>query len=81
MTESQRMLLVQQYPEAGTKAHCLDPAGDIPDPIGHGHEVYAEVARRIQAMVRLRLDQVGLPAELEIPSSGTHRPTPRRPAA
>ena len=31
MTASQRVLLVQQYPEAAAKAHCLDPAGDIPD--------------------------------------------------
>jgi protein-tyrosine-phosphatase len=60
MTESQRVLLVQQYPEVAAKAHCLDPAGDIPDPIGHGLAVYAEVARRIQAMVRLRFDQAGL---------------------
>lgn len=55
MTESQRAMLVQQYPEAAAKAHCLDPQGDIPDPIGHGLAVYAEVARRIQAMVQLRL--------------------------
>ncbi|HKS22749.1 MAG TPA: hypothetical protein VJZ76_08130 [Thermoanaerobaculia bacterium] len=58
MTESQRLLLVQQYPEAAAKAHCLDPAGDIPDPIGHGLGVYAEVAQRIQAMVRLRLQSL-----------------------
>jgi len=60
MTESQRLLLVQQYPEAAAKAHCLDPAGDIPDPIGHGLGVYAEVARQIQAMVQLRLAERSL---------------------
>lgn len=59
MTESQRAALVQQFPEAAAKARCLDPAGDIPDPIGHGLPVYADVARRIQAMVHLRLSEVG----------------------
>ncbi|HEY6140282.1 MAG TPA: hypothetical protein VI670_21210 [Thermoanaerobaculia bacterium] len=58
MTESQRLLLLQQYPEAAAKTHCLDPAGDIPDPIGHGLAVYGEVAERIQAMVRLRLQSL-----------------------
>jgi len=60
MTESQRLLLLRQFPEAAAKAHCLDPAGDIPDPIGHGLGVYAEVAQRIQAMVRLRLAEPSL---------------------
>jgi protein-tyrosine-phosphatase len=59
MTESQRAALVQQFPEAAAKVRCLDPAGDIPDPIGHGLGVYGEVARRIQAMVQLRLGEVG----------------------
>jgi protein-tyrosine-phosphatase len=57
MTASQRELLIQQFPEAAAKAHCLDPAGDIPDPIGHGLAVYHDVARRIQEMVRLRLGE------------------------
>ena len=60
MTESQRLSLVQQYPEAAAKAHCLDPGGDIPDPIGHALAVYAEVAQRIQATVRLRLAERSL---------------------
>jgi protein-tyrosine-phosphatase len=64
MTESQKVLLVQQYPRAAAKAHCLDPDGDIPDPIGHGYDVYAEVARRIQSLVRKRFDQLGIVAEV-----------------
>jgi protein-tyrosine-phosphatase len=60
MTESQRELLIEQFPEAAAKAHCLDPAGDIPDPIGHGLAVYHDVARRIQATVHLRLQQASL---------------------
>jgi protein-tyrosine-phosphatase len=65
MTESQRQMLVQQFPEAGTKAHCLDPAGDIPDPIGHGDDVYADVARRLRDLVRMRFDEMGIGAPLK----------------
>ncbi len=64
MTESQRVMLVQQYPESAVKALCLDPGGDIPDPIGHGYAVYAEVARRIQSLVRMRFDEMGIVAEV-----------------
>jgi protein-tyrosine phosphatase len=62
MTESQRVLLVQQHPDAAVKAQCLDPEGDIPDPIGHGYDVYASVARRIQSLVRTRFDELGIVA-------------------
>jgi len=64
MTESQRQMLVQQFPDAASKAHCLDPAGDIPDPIGHGDEVYAEVARRLRDLVRMRFDEMGIGAAM-----------------
>ncbi|HEV7488360.1 MAG TPA: hypothetical protein VGQ65_22010 [Thermoanaerobaculia bacterium] len=64
MTESQRQMLVQQFPGASAKAHCLDPAGDIPDPIGHGDEVYAEVARRLKDLVRMRFDEMGIGAAM-----------------
>lgn len=52
MTEAQRLALVQRYPEAAVKARCLDAGGDIPEPTGQTAEVYAEVARRIQTLVR-----------------------------
>jgi protein-tyrosine-phosphatase len=69
MTESQRLMLIGQYPDAAAKVHCLDPAGDIADPIGHGPDVYADVARRIQSLVRMRFDQMGLPAiAIAVPS-------------
>ena len=64
MTASQRQMLVQQFPEAEAKAHCLDPAGDIPDPIGHGDEVYAEVALRLRDLVRMRFDEMGIGAAM-----------------
>lgn len=60
MTGAQRIALLRQYPEATAKTHCLDPNGDVPDPIGKPDEVYAETARRIQALVRMRFDDLGV---------------------
>ncbi|HKO58248.1 MAG TPA: hypothetical protein VJ276_20460 [Thermoanaerobaculia bacterium] len=59
MTASQRQALLERFPEAASKVRCLDPDGDIPDPIGQAQEVYEAVARRMQALVRMRLDEVG----------------------
>lgn len=60
MTASQREALIRDYPEATAKTHCLDPDGDIHDPTGSASEVYWETARRIQALVRLRFDAIGV---------------------
>ena len=38
----------------GPVIQTLDPAGDVPDPIGHGFGVYADLADRLDAV----LDQV-----------------------
>ena len=38
----------------GPPIQTLDPAGDVPDPIGHGFGVYADLADRLDAV----LDQV-----------------------
>ena len=38
----------------GPAIQTLDPAGDVPDPIGHGFGVYADLADRLDAV----LDQV-----------------------
>jgi protein-tyrosine-phosphatase len=60
MTETQRTALAQQYPSAVPKARCLDPERDIAEPAGQGHEVYLDVARRIQTLVRMHFDEAGL---------------------
>jgi protein-tyrosine-phosphatase len=60
MTDAQRVALVQQFPECASKARCLDPQGDIPEPTGQAQHVYAEVARRMQELVRGHFDAVGL---------------------
>ncbi|HUP60950.1 MAG TPA: hypothetical protein VNA69_11075 [Thermoanaerobaculia bacterium] len=62
MTASLRLALVREYPHAASKTHSLDPDGDIPDPIGKPAEAYRETARRIQALVRMRFDAMGVTA-------------------
>jgi protein-tyrosine phosphatase len=47
-------------PEAEDKVRLLDPeGGDVPDPVGMSAEVYAQTARRIMAMLRQRLKELG----------------------
>ncbi len=62
MTAGQRDSVIQAAPAAAAKTLCLDPDGDVPDPIGQPVAVYADTARRIQHLVRLRFDQAGLRA-------------------
>lgn len=60
MTEIQRRAIVDMVPDAATKVCSLDPRGDIEDPTGAGPEALLNCARRIQSLVRQRLDQIGL---------------------
>jgi protein-tyrosine-phosphatase len=62
MTESHRFAITRLVPSAAGKAHCLDPAGDIEDPIGAGLETYVKCAQRIHSLVRLRFDECGIGA-------------------
>jgi len=59
MTEQQRVALLQRFPEVAGKARCLDPSGDIPDPIGQAQAVYFDVARRMQALIKLQFAELG----------------------
>lgn len=58
MTESQRQAVIALVPEAAAKTVCLDGRADVPDPIGHGQEVYRQCLARIRGAVRLRLDEL-----------------------
>jgi protein-tyrosine-phosphatase len=62
MTEAHRNAVVRMTPSAATKIWCLDATGDIEDPIGGKAEVYVRCASRIQSLVRLRLDEMGIAA-------------------
>jgi protein-tyrosine-phosphatase len=59
MTSAQREAVLEMVPEAADKVFCLDPDGDIPDPIGQAAEVYRHCAARIRTRVRQRLAETG----------------------
>ena len=58
MTRSQRERVIALVPAASGKTVCLDPDGDVPDPIGQGQEAYRACLARIRGAVRLRLDEM-----------------------
>jgi protein-tyrosine-phosphatase len=60
MTEAHRDAVIGMFPAAAAKTHCLDPEGDIEDPIGKGLGAYLSCARRIHILVRSRLDEINL---------------------
>jgi protein-tyrosine-phosphatase len=55
MTRGQRQAVLALVPDAAGKTACLDPEGDIPDPIGQPVAAYLACARRLQGLVRRRL--------------------------
>ena len=58
MTRSQREVVIALVPAAAGKTVCLDPDGDVPDPIGQGQEAYRTCLARIRGAVRRRLDEL-----------------------
>ena len=58
MTSAHRKAVIDLIPAVAWKTYCLDPEGDIEDPIGRGLAVYLDCARRIQDLVRLRFDEL-----------------------
>lgn len=60
MTSAQRQAVIEMIPAVAWKTYCLDSENDIADPIGMGLAVYVNCARRIQDLVRLRLDELDL---------------------
>lgn len=64
MTKAQRAAVIALVPDAAERTFCLDPAGDIPEPAGHGTEQsdnpaesYLRCARTIRQQVRTRLGE------------------------
>lgn len=64
MTQVHRNAVVDLVPAAAAKTVCLDPSGDVEDPIGSGPTAYLNCAQRIHSLVRLRFDEIGLHGEL-----------------
>jgi protein-tyrosine-phosphatase len=67
MTRGQRQAVLALVPEAAAKTACLDPEGDIPDPIGQPLAAYLACAQRLQVVVRRRLAET---AESGVTASG-----------
>lgn len=62
MSKSHRDAVIGLLPLAESKTHCLDPEGDIEDPIGASAEVYTRCAERIRSLVQWRLTEAGITA-------------------
>jgi protein-tyrosine-phosphatase len=58
MTGALRQAVCALAPEAAGKIVCLDPEGDVPDPIGQALPVYAQCALRIRELVRQRFGEL-----------------------
>jgi protein-tyrosine phosphatase len=60
MTDAHRDEILEFYPAAAAKTQRLDPAGDVPDPIGAGVHAYREVAQRLASIFETRLSELPL---------------------
>lgn len=60
MTAAHRAEILDLLPGAAGKTHCLDPDGDIEDPIGSSAEVYGQVAARLEQVLRFRVSELPL---------------------
>jgi protein-tyrosine-phosphatase len=60
MTEAQRKAVIELIPEVAGKTYCMDPDGDIDDPIGKGLDAYMKCAGQIHRLVGRRLDEAQL---------------------
>lgn len=58
MTEDHRAELLHLLPVIAEKIFCLDPAGDIEDPIGGSESLYRQVAQRLQSVLSTRLNEI-----------------------
>jgi protein-tyrosine-phosphatase len=66
MTSAHRKAVIDMIPSVAWKTYCLDPQGDLEDPIGMGLAVYLDCARRIQGLVRMRFDELSLRGQLSV---------------
>lgn len=60
MTRGHREAVLAVAPESADKVKVLDPAGDIPDPIGSGLQAYRKTAERIRAGILQRFAEAKL---------------------
>ncbi len=60
MTRALRDTIITTYPSAFAKTHALDPAADVPDPIGGPQDGYDATALRLHDLVRTRFADLGV---------------------
>ena len=60
MTEAQKSSVLNIIPTALDRTECLDPDGDIEDPIGKGIDAYVECALLMHRMIRERFNEIGI---------------------
>jgi len=60
MTREQRAAVIEAFPVAAQKTHCLDPDGDIGDPSGKGAEAFLNCAMQLQNLIQQRFQEMGL---------------------
>ncbi len=65
MTQAHRNAVIEIAPAAAEKTLCLDPDGDVEDPMGSELANYVNCARRIHGLVRMRFDEIGLQGHLQ----------------
>jgi protein-tyrosine-phosphatase len=65
MTQAHRNAVIEIAPAAAEKTLCLDPDGDVEDPMGSELASYVNCARRIHTLVGLRFDEIGLRGHLQ----------------
>jgi protein-tyrosine-phosphatase len=58
MTAAHREAIVALAPELADRVFCLDQDGDVAEPAGRGHESYADCARQLRVLVRLRVGEI-----------------------
>ncbi len=58
MTGRHRDDVLRLVPSAGDRVFVLDPAGDVPDPIGADLETYRQVAERIHQAIQARMSEI-----------------------
>jgi protein-tyrosine-phosphatase len=60
MTRAHRDAILHAFPDVAPKTHCLDPNGDVADPIGGPLAGYETTAARLRELVRMRFDELRL---------------------
>jgi protein-tyrosine-phosphatase len=65
MTESQRLAVLDSFPEAASKTLCLQPATDLEDSHPEGREALVVLAKQLQQVIDPMVDYLLAPVGLQ----------------